>query len=272
MNLIDDPLIILRDEIDDLFFIKFGKRSNDKIGKEIKYELMSVGKVLRSMEKEDNLNFEILGTYLYYLKYHFLNLWESFMKIKENNTDVFQKLKEIKDYNSIEFFFKFGFFCYIFMTNEIKKTIFDEQRYDLFWTEFYHFYSDWEFNKYAYKIKEFKKLKSEIESENRYLKLSNLDLFYKGKRKVKPEGRPAKITFEILMKYASLATENRINKKYIQEELYKMAVEDKMHWSTLRNWLRNNKPLLQKPSISIKELTKEDIIYMHEKSQEAGKK
>jgi len=120
MTFEDNNLIVLCDEIDDLFFKRFGKISNNQTGKEIKYSLLNVAKTLRLIEKEDKLNFEILGTYLYYLHYHLFNLWKSLIQNMINNTDVYQQLYQKKDFTPIEYFFRFGFFCYLFMTKEIQ--------------------------------------------------------------------------------------------------------------------------------------------------------
>ena len=267
MNSLDDQLIVLRNEIDDLFFNKFGKRSNDKTGKEIKFQLFGVAKALRSIEKEENLNFEILGTYLYYLRYHFLNLWESLMKIMENNTDVYQQLCQKKDFTPIEYFFKYGFFCYLFMTSEIQKTIFDEKRYDLFWDQLYHFWNYWEFGRNKNRLKTLNNLISEIGQDKIYFNAAITNFLLKEKKQIKFEGRPSKVTFEIILKFADLLEENRSNKKCTMRNLMETAVQKKMDWTTLRNWLRNYKPKLKNPPKSNRDLTKDNMLFMWEVSQ-----
>ncbi len=255
-------LIYLREEINEIFFKQVGKRSYNKTGKYIKKKLFEVGKALENFEKEDDLKLKYLSTYIFYLDKYFFKLWESYHENKIQRTDIFQKLEQKRNYNVFEYFLKFGFFCMLFMSKEIQKVIFEEQKFDLFWNELYHFWNEWEFH---YEKKQFIRLKEKIaqfENESQFFNLSNLDSFYH-KRKLKQfGGRPSKVTLEILMKFAGHLEENRKEKNHTLKEMLEITAENKMEPTTIRNWLRNYMPLLENPKNSIQDLTKDDILFM----------
>ena len=103
--------------------------------------------------------------------------------------------------------------------------------------------------------------------EKKLIVILNSKNIYREKMVKQIEGRPSKITIDVLAKIADLLEENRKNKKHTLKELFEMTSENQMDPTTIRNWLRNNMPLLQDKKKSIGELTKEDIIYMWDEYQ-----
>jgi len=272
MNYLDNQLIVLRDEIDDLFSKIFGKKSNDAFYVRIKSQLLNVGEKLRDWEKEDNVNFKYLALYLYYLQYHFLNLLISFLKVKKENTDIYQQLCRKKDIKPFDYFMEFGFFCFISMTNEIQKTIFVEKRYDLFWDQLYHFWNNWELEENEIKKEEIKNMIFDFKDNDIFLYSFISTFLLRGQKGIKSKGRPAKVTFEILANFADMLAERNRNKKSTLETLLKKAIDGKMDWTAPRNWLRSHMTLLKSHKKSIEELTKDDIIFMWKKYQKLKKK
>ena len=269
MNFLDDKLIVIMNEIDDLFLKELGERPLNEDEKGTKLGLFDVGQMLYLIEKEKNLDFQILGSYLYYLQYCFFKLARSYLKNKEENSDVYRQLIGKKSHNPFDYFIKFGFFCWLFMPKEIQKTIFDEKRYDLFWDQLYHFWNEWEIDVDKDEFEDLKSIISKSKTKNIFLKAAGSNFLLKGRKTAKLKGRPTKISQEILIKFADMLDKNRANKKYTLEQLLKMAAGEKMDPTTIRNWLRNRMPLLQKSKNSIEELTKENILSMWKESQKA---
>ncbi len=261
MDPIDDPLIVLREEIDEIFLKQFENKSFKKVGEEIKGILFEAGKLLyKRFEQENGSNF-ILGQYVYYLENHFLNLVESYFKNKKEKSDIFQRLNQMKYDDPIYFFFRYGFFCMILMTKEMQRIIFIEKIYSLFWYELYNF---WNRLNLEYKNSEddrIQKMLSELD-EKKLVFSPNLYHLLKRKKIRQFEGRPTKINQIILLKFADLLEENRKEKKHTLKELLEMASENNMEPTTIRNWLRSYMPLLEKPKKSILELTKADMLFM----------
>ncbi len=261
MNSIDDTLIVLREEIEEIFFKQFGDKSFNKTGKEIKNTLFKTGEDLfEILDKENAVNC-ILGQYIYYLDNHFNSLIRSFFKNERENTDIYQRLNQILNGNPLYFFYRFGFYCMILMSNEMQKTIFIEKKYDLFWDELFHL---WERVNIEYQENEDEKINEMIKKliEKDLVILPNFSSFFTGKMISKNIGRPSIITFNILLKFADLLEENRNDKKHTLIELCEMAAENKMGPTTIRNWLRNRLPHLHEPGKTIEELTKNNIIFL----------
>jgi hypothetical protein len=143
----------------------------------------------------------------------------------------------------------------------MQKTIFIEKRYDLFWDEFYNFIIRVNFEYEKYKDERIQELLKELE-EKKLIFVPNFSNFFKRTKIKQIEGRPSKITIDILLEFADYLEENRKDKKHNLNELLKMAAENKMESTTIRNWLRNYMTLLNEPKKSILELNKDDILFM----------
>jgi hypothetical protein len=266
MNSIDDTLIVLREGIEEIFIKLFEDRSNSKRGKEIKNVLFETGKgIYEKLGKEITVNI-IYGQYMYYLDHHFYNLFGSYLKNKEKNTDIYQRLTQIKYNNPIEFFFRFGFLCFLLMSKEMQKTIFIDKKYDLFWDELYHFYNQLSIEVENGKRERIQGMLTELE-EKKIIYVQNYSNFYTGIKIKQVKGRPSKISIDVLLTFADLLEENRKDKKHTLYDLLEIAAEDKMHPTAIRNWIRDYRPFLHGPKKTIKELTKDDIIIMWKESQ-----
>ena len=262
MNLIDDILIVLREEIDEIFIKMFGYKTRSTTIREIKNILFDVGKLIYDKYEEEIAIDCVLEKYIYYIDNHFYELFISIIKNKVDNSDIYQKLNQFKYDDPIYAFYKYGFYCFLSMSPEIQNAVIIEKKYELFWNEFYHFMVLVQFeNEKEIKNEKIRNMISEI-VEKKLINILNLKKDYRERMIKQFEGRPSKITIEILMKIANYIEENRINKKHTLKDLFEISAENKMDPTTIRNWLRNNMPLLQKKKKSIAELKKEDILYM----------
>ncbi len=265
----EEILIVLQYEIEEIFLTRIGNRTFSESGIKIRDMLWQIGEYLYDQSSYENSLKIVLGDYLYYLRYHFFNLWELFNTMKKQNSDIYQRFKQ-KEYDPIDLFFKVGFLCMLMMNKEIQKAIFIDKEYELFWYEFYQFMCQIEL--------EFEKEQS-AQLQNKISELIELKMFLvptgfelkRIKGIQKSIGRPSIITSEILLKFARILEENRKEKKYTLKKMLEMAGENTLKPTTLRNWLRNYMSILPEKRKSIRDLTKDDIYHMWKKSQKAEK-
>jgi hypothetical protein len=262
MNSINDILIVLREEIDEILIKIFGYKSRSTTIREIKSKLFDAGELICNKYGEETAFDCVLGKYIYYIDNHFYDLLISIIKNRVNNSDIYQKLSQFKYDDPVYAFYKYGFYCFLTMSPELQNAVIIEKKYELFWNELYHFMILVQFeNENENKNEKIRNMISEI-VEKKLINILNLKDVYR-ERKIKQfEGRPSKITIDILLKFANYLEENRIDKKHTLKELFENAAENQMDPTTIRNWLRNNMPLLQEKKKSIAELTKDDILYM----------
>jgi hypothetical protein len=262
----NDILNVFREEIEDIFYKLFGKLSLMETWENTKDMLFNTGEELcKKLGREDAINC-LLGQYIYYLDNHFYNLLNSFMTIRKQNTDVFQRLEQIEDEYSIYIFEKYGFYCYLLMSKEMQKAIFNEKRYNLFWDELYHFWIHMKSESEKDEYERIMRSLTELQEKGIIVQRKS-DKFIKGKIIKKTIGRPSLMTLEVLMKFTELLEKNE-EKKYTLEKMYKIAAKNsKMKPDTIRKWLNNLTPKIPNPKNSNRELTRDDINIMWKESQ-----
>jgi hypothetical protein len=261
MNLLNDILIVLREEIDEIFIKIFGYKTKSTTIREIKSILFDVGKLICDKYGEEIAIDCVLGKYLYYIDNHFYDLFLSIIKNKVYNSDSYQRLNQFKTDDPVYEFYKYGFYCFLSMSPEIQNAVIIEKKYELFWNELYHYMVLVQMEIEENEKNRIRNIISELEEKKLIVILNSKDI-YREKIQKQIEGRPSKITIEILLKFADLLEENEKEKKHTLKELLEMAAENQMDPTTIRNWLRNNMPLLKEKKKSIAELTKDDILYM----------
>ncbi len=259
-----DIQYILESEIRDIFNERFGGYAFGETINETKYYLAQVGEYLYNNTSPENTLNIVLGDYLYYLRQHFLNLWELYDKLKEQNSNIYLRFIQ-KGYDAFDLFVRIGFICMFAMDDETQKAILIDKKYELFWSEFYQIIDQMTMEFLKERFGTTQKMVSE------FLAIQGISDLTKFKWTKRPEGRPSVVTWDILMKFAEILEENRKEKKYTLNKMLEMATEGKIDPTTLRNWVRNHMPLLPEKRNSINELTIEDFKYMWNEYQKVKK-
>jgi hypothetical protein len=262
MNSNDQILIVLKDEVNAVFGRKCKNKPLSELGLENIDIINNAGNYLYEEFGNEIFTNKIFGHYLYYLDNHFFELCDSYLKNNKRNTDISQRLKQIKFGNPFYFFVKYGYCCILMMSEEMQKAVLIEKKYDLFWNEFYHFLNRLKYENELMEKERIQDMMVELRMKG-YINSPNIESFLFNREEKRIKGKPAKINQDILLKFADLLEENRNNKKKnTLEKMMCMASDDKLEWTAIRNWLRNHMPLLQKTGMSIKDLTKDEILVM----------